>query len=154
MPDSRDSSYGLLRQCGCGVDDQVGAVGEKMGFSHSSGVTSSDRELPILRGINHGEQRGLFSQSLGWWDRLSYIPQYFDDGVALTCEYLAEGVEFSYSALKKTLLASLALNFFLIHTRHKGASFMEGDVPSQLVGLWQIPVLVRLKKRGKIYSQP
>jgi hypothetical protein len=42
-----------------------------------------------------------YSPSVGVEDIASYIPQNFDDGIALTYEYLAEWFEFSYSVLKK-----------------------------------------------------
>ena len=45
----------------------------------------------------------------GVGDRASYIPKYFDDGVALICEYLAEGYEILYSILKQ--IDSLRSNF-------------------------------------------
>ena len=109
-----------------GVEAQVGAVGETMGSAIPVGITSSDRELPIPRGVNHGGTEGIISPVFGVWDRASYIPQYFDDGVALTCEYLAEGFEFLYSVLNKMLLDSLAfLNICLkSHTIHKGLIFI------------------------------
>ena len=83
-------------------------------------------------------------------------PQYVDHGVALTCEYLSEGFEFSYTSTQKSF-CSLRSHF---HTfvgkviRDRRVRFYGGTFPSLLVGLWQVPVLHQLKKRRKIYSKP
>ena len=57
--------------------------------------------------------------------------QYFDDGVALTCEYLSEGFEFSYTCTQKSF-CSLRSHF---HTfvgkviRDIRVRFYGGDLP-------------------------
>ena len=40
-------------------------------------------------------------------------PQYFDDGVALSCEYLSEGFEFSYTDCTQKIFARFARIFII-----------------------------------------
>ena len=88
-------------------------------------------------------------QMFGWGRRILY-PRYFDDGLTLICEYLAEGVEFSYAVL--TNLYSHRSNFqtFVQRViRDIRVRLLWGTFPSLLVGLWQSFILERLEKRVK-----
>jgi len=78
------------------------------------------------------------------------ISPVFDDGLTLICEYLVEGVEFSYSALKN--LCSHRSNFqtfVQLVIRNIRVRLLWGTFPSLLVGLWQSSILERLEKRVK-----
>ena len=94
-----------------------------------------------------GSHRGFYPSVWGG-DRVSLIPKYFDDGVAVTCEYLAEVFEFAYSVLNIFWLASLAFSNICLqgHTRHKSAIFIRGIFLLLLVGLWQVPRTLPVQK--------
>ena len=77
-------------------------------------VTACDPTgIPIPRGVNNGGHMVLFPKCFVGGQSILH-PQYFDDGVALTCEYLSEGFEFSSTVQKKVLKS---------HTRHKSSFY-------------------------------